>query len=55
MWWQYVIVAILLVIAGVYITKQITTIVYTIKLKGQNLLPKKDEEEVVINEEEVEK
>lgn len=54
MWWQYVIVAILLVIAVVYISKQVTTIVYTIKLKGQNLLPKKDED-VVINEEEVKK
>ena len=53
MWWQYVIVAILLVIAGVYITKQVMTIVYTIKLKGQNLLPKKDEEDVI--EEEVKK
>ena len=53
MWWQYVIVAILLVIAGVYITKQVATIVYTIKLKGQNLLPKKEEEDVI--EEEVKK
>lgn len=53
MWWQYVIVAILLVIAVVYITKQVTTIVYTIKLKGQNLLPKKEEEDVI--EEEVKK
>lgn len=53
MWWQYVIVAILLVIAGVYITKQVTTIVYTFKLKGQNLLPKKEEEDVI--EEEVKK
>lgn len=53
MWWQYVIVAILLVIAGVYIVKQVTTIVYTIKLKGQNLLPKKEEEDVI--EEEVKK
>lgn len=53
MWWQYVIVAILLLIAVVYITKQVTTIVYTIKLKGQNLLPKKDEEDVI--EEEVKK
>ena len=53
MWWQYVIVAILLVIAGVYILKQVTTIVYTIKLKGQNLLPKKEEEDVI--EEEVKK
>lgn len=50
MWWQYVIVAILLVIAGVYITKQVTTIVYTIKLKGQNLLPKKEEEDVIQEE-----
>lgn len=53
MWWQYVIVAILLVIAGVYVVKQVTTIVYTIKLKGQNLLPKKEEEDVI--EEEVKK
>lgn len=53
MWWQYVIVAILLVIAGVYIVKQVTTIVYTIKLKGQNLLPKNEEEDVI--EEEVKK
>lgn len=53
MWWQYVIVAILLVIAVVYVVKQVTTIVYTIKLKGQNLLPKKDEEDVI--EEEVKK
>lgn len=53
MWWQYVIVAILLLIAVVYISKQVTTIVYTIKLKGQNLLPKKDEEDVI--EEEVKK
>ena len=50
MWWQYVIVAILLLIAGVYIVKQVTTIVYTVKLKGQNLLPKKDEDDVIDEE-----
>lgn len=53
MWWQYVIVAILVVIAGVYITRQVTMIVYTIKLKGQNLLSKKEEDDVI--EEEVKK